>query len=59
MKLEFTQITRIRVHHFKSLSLIKSTQDEKVNLVKGNELKLTQVELLSSFLRVQNIGNNG
>ena len=34
------------MHYFKSFSLVKSTQDEKACFIKGNELKLTQVELL-------------
>ena len=32
---------------FKSLSGVKSTQDEKVRFIKGNELYLTQSELFS------------
>ena len=35
------------MHYFKSFSRVKSTQDEKARFIKGNELKLTQVELLS------------
>ena len=49
MNFVFTQITHIRVHHFETFSLVKSTQDEKVIFKKGNELNLTQVELLSFF----------
>ena len=49
MRFEFAQITHILMHHFKSFSRIKSTQDEKVHSIKGNELKLTQFELLSFF----------
>ena len=49
MKIKFTQTTHICEHHFKSFSRVKSTQDEKVRLIKGNELKLTQDELLSFF----------
>ena len=50
MKSEIPQIIYIRVHHFKLLSQVKSIQDEKVRLNKGNELKLTQDELHSFFL---------
>ena len=40
------------MHHFKSFRRVKSTQDEKVHFIKGNELKLTQIQLiLFSFLR--------
>ena len=38
------------MHHFKSFSRVKSTQDQKVHFIKGNELKLTRVELLLFFL---------
>ena len=38
------------MHHFKSFSRIKPTQDEKVRFIKRNELKLIQVELLSFFI---------
>ena len=34
---------------FKSFSRVKSIQDQKVHLIEENELKLTQVELLSCF----------
>ena len=34
---------------FKLLSREKSIQDEKVRFIKGNELKLTQVELFLFF----------
>ena len=37
------------MYHFKSLSRLKSTQDEKVRFIKGNVLKITQVELLPFF----------
>ena len=37
------------MHYFKSLSRVKSTQDVKMSFNQGNELKLTQVELLSFF----------
>ena len=35
---------------FKSFVREKSTQDEKMCFIKGNELKLTQVRLLSFFI---------
>ena len=35
------------MHHFESFSGEKSTQDERVHFIKGNEIKLTQIELLS------------
>ena len=38
------------MHFLKLFSREKSTQDKKVRLIKGNELKSTQVELLSFFL---------
>ena len=50
MRFEFTQKTHGWVYFLKSFSREKSTQDEKVCLIKGNELKVTQVELLSSFI---------
>ena len=37
------------MHHFKSFTLVKSILDEAMLFIKGNELKLTQVELLSFF----------
>ena len=41
------------IHHFKSFSQVMSTRDEKVRFIKGNEIKLTQVDLLLFFfLRV-------
>ena len=50
MRFEFIQITHISVQHFKSFSRVKSTLDEKVRFIKWNELKVTQVELLSVFI---------
>ena len=38
------------MHFSKMLSQEKSSQDEKVSFIKGNELKLTQFELLSFFI---------
>ena len=35
------------MHFLKSLSQVKSTQNEKMCLIKRNELKVTQVELFS------------
>ena len=49
MRSEFTQITQIRVHPFNSFSRAKSTENEMVRFIQGNELRLTQVELLSFF----------
>ena len=49
MVLEFIQINQVWVHYFKSFIREKSTQDKNVRFIKGNELKLTQVELLSFF----------
>ena len=37
------------MHHIKSFTRVKSTQNEKVRFIKGNESKLTQVELLSFY----------
>ena len=52
MRFELTQITQIWVHYFKSFNRLQSTQDEKARFIKGNELKLTQVNLFSFlFLR--------
>ena len=48
MRVEFRQITHVCVHYFKSFSRVKSSQDE-VRFVEGNELKSSQVELLSFF----------
>ena len=47
MKLVFIQITQVWIHHFKSFNWVQSTQDEKASFIKGNQLKLTQVELFS------------
>ena len=50
------------MYHFKSFSQTKSIKGEKALFIKGNELKLTQVELFSFFfLRVQEtlIGKEG
>ena len=49
MRFEFTQKNHVLEHHFKSFSRVKSTQDGKVRFIKRNELKITQVELLSPF----------
>ena len=38
------------MQYFKSFSREKSTQDEKGCLIKGNDLKVAQVELLSFFI---------
>ena len=35
---------------FKSLSREKSTQHEKVRFIKGNELKVNQIELIPFFI---------
>ena len=43
----FIQITQISAHYFKLFNRVQSTQDEKARFIKGNELKLTQVELFS------------
>ena len=47
MSLYIALITQVSVHCFSLFSRVKSTQDETVSFIKGNELKLTQVELLS------------
>ena len=47
MKVMFIQITQIWVHYFKSFYKVEKSQDEKTRFIKGNELKLTQVELFS------------
>ena len=49
MKFEFTKITQVWVHYSKSFSRVKSSQEEKVRFILGNELKLTQIELFSFF----------
>ena len=46
MKIEFTQTTQVLVHYFKSFNRVKSTQDEKMHFILGNEFKFAQVELL-------------
>ena len=38
------------MHFLKTFSREKSTQDEKLRFSKENELKVTQVELLSFFI---------
>ena len=50
MRLEFTQKTEVSVNFLKSLSREKSTQDVKMCFINGNELKLTQVELILFFI---------
>ena len=45
MRFEFTQM-----NCFKSFSEVKSTQEERVRFIKGNDLKETQIELLSFFV---------
>ena len=50
MRIEFTQITQVRVQFFKSLIREKSTLDEKMRFIKGNELKLNHTKLLSFFI---------
>ena len=45
----FIQITQVWVHYFKLFNRVQSTQDEKARFIKGNELKLTQIELFSFF----------
>ena len=45
----FTEITQVWEHYFKLNNRVQSTQDEKARFIKGNELKLTQVELFSFF----------
>ena len=47
MKIVFIQITKVLVLYFKSFYRVQKTQDEKARFIKGNELKLTQVELFS------------
>ena len=47
------------MHYFKPFRRVKSTEDVKLRFTKGNELKLTQVELLSFFsLRVYDLVQN-
>ena len=50
MTLELIQKTQVLVPYFNTFIRIKSTQDEKVRFIKGNELKVTHVHLLHSFL---------
>ena len=50
IRFEFTHITQVWVYYFKLFSRENSTQDQKVRFIKGNQLKITQVELLSSFI---------
>ena len=38
------------MHHFESFNRVKSTQDEKVSFIKGNDLKFTHVDLFSFFI---------
>ena len=42
-------LTQVWAHYFKLLNRVQPTQDEKARFIKGNELKLTQVELFSFF----------
>ena len=46
----FIHVTHANTAILKSYSREKSTQDENVRFIKGEELKLTQDELLSFFL---------
>ena len=50
MRFESTQITQVWVNYFKLFTRVTSTQDEDTRFNKGNELKLTQVELLSFII---------
>ena len=43
-------VLKVWVHFKKLFSRVKSTSEEKMEFIKGNELKLTQTELLSSFI---------
>ena len=38
------------MHIFKLFCRENSTQDEKVHFIKGNELRVTQIELLSLYI---------
>ena len=49
MSFDFTHVTEVLSALFKTISREKSTQDAKMSFFLGNELKLTQVELLSFF----------
>ena len=56
MRSEFTQISQVRMHYFKSFSREKSLQDEKDRFIKGSELKVTQTKYFHSlFLRVYHV----
>ena len=46
------------MHHFKSFTQAKSTQDEEVRLIVGSELNLTQIELLPFFFFYKNEPKN-
>ena len=59
MMIQFTHITQVSVIYLKSLSRIKLIQYEKVRFFKGNELKLTQVELHSLFHFKRVVFQNG
>ena len=50
MRFEYTQITQFLERFFKSLCREKLTEDENVRFIKGNKLKLAQVELLSFLI---------
>ena len=50
LRFAFTQVTQVQVHIFKTCSREKSSEDERVRFVKRNELKVTQVEILSFFI---------
>ena len=54
IRFEFTQITQVSVHYFKSFSWLKSAQVDKVWFIKKIKLKFTQVELLSYFFKSVN-----
>ena len=47
MKLLFIPVTQVWTHYSKLFYRVQSTKDEKARFIKGNELKLTQVELFS------------
>ena len=51
MRLDFTQITQVVVN-FLLNHLVEKNQliNEKMRFIKGNQLKVTQVELLSFFI---------
>ena len=53
VRFEFTQVTQVLVLFFFFRLMLcreKLTQDETVRFIKGNELKVTQVDLHSSFI---------